>query len=187
MDPNRTLFVFSGELDALERSCSAEFVALQTEASKAHPSAHTLHLSARRILDDAHLASLFFFPSKSSKPPAVQRADLLKSHFEISKSSQLASRLVRNHLANIDDRLDTWAEISANNTFGRNMIGTLQDAERLGINSEDILGLICTNTLDYYFLGDRINLEEIIQEMRILGFAARRTRLDMLWPRDKMR
>ncbi|MEX2518591.1 MAG: hypothetical protein WD969_04575 [Paracoccaceae bacterium] len=186
MKTQRTLRVFSGELDSLERSASAQFVRLQLEAQKPLPSSDAMHTTARRVLDDAHLISLFFFPSKANKIEATRiRSDLLKDHFNITEKSVLASRAVRNHLAHIDERLDSWAENSEMRTFGRNMIGSILDAKRIGIREEDILGMISSDTLDYVFREATVNLEEVIQEIRRIGFVARRTIRATPWPKDK--
>jgi len=67
------------------------------------------------------------------------------------------------------------------------MIGSQEQAKKLGIRAEDILGMLDPKTLNYFFQSDQINLENLIQEIRRVAYVARRLLREIVWPKPERR
>lgn len=177
---HRLLHVYGGEIISYENSISEAFQHLAGFLCHDRPPASLVHGSLRRILADAGLVSLVFFPTRDSDRAAI-RAEFLRTEFEVDESSILRSRAIRNHLFHLDERLDRWAMESSQQTFGRGMLGSRADATRIGLDSEDILGLFDPGTLTYSFLQDDLQVDDLVGEIRGVSHRIRRRLRSLPW------
>lgn len=177
---NRRLHVFGWEIISYEEAVSEAFTDLQKLVAYPSPPAGPIHSSVRRILADSALTSHVFFPS-GTKPSVVSRAEFLRREFCVSDSSLLKSRALRNHISHIDERFDTWATKSTNQTFGRRMLGSRGDALRVGLRGEDILGLFDTRTFVFSFLEDDLQVDDLVGEIRAIAHLVRKRLRNLHW------
>lgn len=178
---NRLLHVFGGEILQCEEIISHAFVELAQHSASPAPAAQPIHGLIRTILSEAALISLIFFPNGGPKKPSAERAEYLRSELEVDESSSLRSRVLRNHLVHLDERLDNWAMNSAKKTFGRGMLGSREDAQRVGLSNEDILGLFNPNTFAFSFLEDDLQVDDLVGEVRDISHKVRRLLRDLPW------
>lgn len=178
---NRLLHVFGGEIIAYERVISREFSTLCSLSESPNPSASLIHDSVRVILGEASYVSLIFFPGDKARGPTKARAEFLRDEFGVCSKSLLSQRILRNHLAHLDERLDKWAKSSNKKNFGRGMLGTRADAIRHGLEEADILGLFDPKRFEFAFSGDDINICDLVGEVREISHRVMRKLRDLPW------
>ncbi len=170
---NRLLHVYSGEIIESEELVSDAYARLLEYCAFDRPPASLIHRCIRRILIDSGSISFIFFPADRRSDRAKRRSEYLRQELKISDGSLLQNRVLRNHMAHLDERLDKWAMDSTQKTFGRGMIGSRADAHQVGISSEDLLGLFDPKTMIYSFLEDDLCIDDLVEEVRLISHRAR--------------
>ena len=181
---NRLLHIFGGEILNCEDSISEGFVLLTRYVHFERPPAAPIHKFVKRILIESGAISLVLFPSPNSPKTSKDRALFLCSEFSVAETSILKDRALRNDLAHLDERLDNWAMSSQNKTFGRGMLGSRADAAKIGLNSDDILGLFDTQRLVYSFRKNDVSIDELVGEVRSIAHSIRRKLKDLPWSEE---
>ena len=177
---NRILIIYGSELIDYEQSISSSFARLVEFCDWDRPPAELVHRQLRHILSEAALVSLIFFPSQVT-PSSSARAGFLKEEFDVAEKSILNDRKLRNHLFHLDERLDRWAIESKARTYVRAMIGSREDAERVGVANEDLLGIFDTKKLTFSFLENDLQVDDLVGEIRRIAHIARKKTRDLIW------
>ena len=180
----RLLHVYGGEIVRYEETISASFSKLLVMSSYPRPPSAPIHDCIRHIFSDSALISLMLFPAIKSKF-STQRAKTLREEFKLEENSLLENRYLRNHLAHLDERLDKWAIESDQKTFGRGLLGSREDAARIGLNGEDILGLFDPKTLVFGFLQDDLRVDDLVSEIRNISQNVRVCLRDLPWQTEE--
>jgi len=132
-------------------------------------------------LSDAAKIGLIFFPVVKKNTTRTTRAEILRREFGVLDDSLLKDRDLRHDLEHLDERLDTWAATSARKTFGRAMLGSRNDAQRLGITTEDILGIFDPENMIYSFKDNDICIDDLVFEIQRVAHDARRKLRETPW------
>jgi hypothetical protein len=175
----RLLHVFGREIIESEEAISRAFSDLCEYSAFSKPASSNIHRSVKAILSEAAQISLIFFPTR--KGQGQERAEFLKAELAVSPDSPLSNRILRNHLAHLDERLDFWAMNSSKQTFGRAMLGSREDALHIGLQNEDILGLFDTRTYVFSFLDDDISIDDLVGEVRAVSHRVRKKLRALPW------
>jgi hypothetical protein len=164
------VIVYAQEIEEIELRITSAYVNLRREASRRNPSARIVHDFAETILTESATLSHFFFPAREEKDPEIsRRASALRHIFGVEENSLLKNRAVRNHVAHIDERLDRWHRSSESKNFGRRMIGSIEDAIKIGLDREDILSLFDVYMLRMWFKDDEVDIAQLVFEVQQAG------------------
>ncbi len=181
---SRILHVYGSEIVSYEEAISEAFSLVLKLTKYPQPPSSEIHLGVRRVLADSALISLIFFSVGKKDDFRRERAIFLCEKFGVDDSSPLKSRALRNHIAHLDERFDSWILYSKQQTFGRAMLGSRADAKNAGLETEDILGIFDPKTLVFSFLEDDLHVDELVHEIRRISQIVRQTLRNLRWLKE---
>ena len=177
---SRIEYLYCQEVVGLGLKASIAFNNIHSEVSAPNSNPERIHDEIDTILESAHRISLILFPKNWAKQKKSddekfwgQRGERLRGILGVLDSSPLANQLLRNHVAHFDERIDRWFRGSDNKTYGRRMLGSRNDTERLGVNSEDILSMYDPTSGVYAFWEDDLDMRSVERELKMIELAAR--------------
>jgi len=176
MNTERETYILIGEISALSSRVLSQYCALNLQSEVQSNDASSIHNSIDLILETCAKISAHVFLKKRAEGNELRQSltKSLRTLLDIEDNSLLKDRTVRNHISHFDERLFRWLERSKNQTFGRNMLGTLDDIQRLKINREDVMSMYCTRSGEFIFWEDQINIFDLCAEVVALKEKCRR-------------
>lgn len=129
------------------------------------------------FLHHAAAISFLLWPANNSKKQAKTRATHLKTQLGIDEANILNNRDLRNHITHFDERLDTWAISSLGHNVVDQNIGNMQRAIS-GVSTTAFLRNYNPQTLEYTFLNQSFNLQNILTAINDLSQSIQTYQLD---------
>ncbi len=181
MDWKRFEFLACGEIDYLTLKALKAFVEIETKSTSNNPDSVQIHMLVDDMLAAASQIASHIYPKGWGTKAGPTRASFsceaafrLRSLLSIGDEPILRCNAVRNHSVHFDERLQRWLLKSKNKTYGRHMLGSLVDVERLKIRNEDILAIYDLKDGTYVFWGDKVNILDLGEKLLRVRNAARK-------------
>lgn len=188
MDWKRFEFVACGEIEYLTLKAQKAFFEIEMKSSSSNPEAIHIHMLIDDMLAAASQITSHIYPRgwDAKKKPieadfSLEAAARLRDLLSIGDEPILRCKAVRNHNVHFDERLQRWLLNSANRTYGRHMLGSISDIERLKIKSEDVLALFDVKDGTYVFWEDKVNIFDLGEKLLRVRNAARKYMATAEW------
>ncbi|HAT2139348.1 TPA: hypothetical protein I8027_001776 [Legionella pneumophila] len=114
--------------------------------------------AVEHFLHHAAAISHLLFPAREK---SKTRAEHLRKILNIDEQNALKDRTLRDHLVHFDERLDNWANNSKRKNFVDHCIGDIKKLVS-GVDSTDYIRNFNPNNMEYIFLNETFNLNDIL-------------------------
>ena len=120
----------------------------------------------QNIIQQGAALSRYFWPTKHKDERKTlifdSRAKFLRDHFDVSDSSPLKDRRVRNAIEHFDERLDLYLQTPISGNFFPNYIGNKPTRDRIIYK---FFRAFFTDTQEFEILGESFPIQPLIDEI----------------------
>lgn len=120
---------------------------------------------ATDFLQHASAASRLLWPpavrDNARRERAKTRGQHLRAALQVTDEHVLRNRRLRDHLEHYDERIDDWAETSANRIIVDNHLGPRTSISGSAVRDSDIMRLFDPSTNEFVFRGESFDVQEL--------------------------